>query len=410
MKTKGSDVGYKNVTVYENGNGRTEYIYDTAIDFPEEDFGSCIKPPFLQTPNIDYKRGNLRSEKIYDNILRPLSNVIYTYDYEESTEKTGVKLFTSPINCPDNFRYANYDEFLYASQHSATWLVPRCNAGAYATDFIGNRFVDEAVGWVRLRSKSTFKYFYDANNTQRVLQTDEKYEYNPINKKIEEQTVTNSLNEVLKTKYSYLTTTDTEISKNNISTIEKVETYRGNSSYSNWSLLSTNHITYENNWNGNHSYLPSTIETAKTSAGLESRVRYTKYDSYGHPLELQQENGTFISYIWGYNDSQPIAKIENARYGEISPNLIEDAKHHSANSQTGLEGNLLNTLKAIRNSLPNAMVTTYTYIPLVGVSTIIDPRGYRTRYEYDNFGRLATVYDAAGNRLSANEYNYRTQN
>jgi YD repeat-containing protein len=404
MKTKGADVGYKNVTVFENGNGKTEFSYDTAIDYPEEDYSYCLKPPFLQSENIDYKRGTVRIEKIYDNTSRLLSEVDYDYEYEESTEKTGIKLFMFPINCPDNFRYASYDQFLYASQHPATGFWHMCNDGANATDFIGNQFINEAVGWTKLSNKRTFKYFYDTSNASRVVQTNETFTYNPINKKIEEQTASNSLGEITKTKYYYLQTLDNNNSKNNISQIEKVEVYNNNA------LLSSNHITYANNWDVNNSYLPFVIETAKSTADLESRVRFTKYDSYGHALELQQENGTFISYIWGYRYSQPIAKIENTRYVDIDQNLLQLAISASDNAHTGLETNLLNALQAIRTSLPNAMVTTFTYLPLVGVVTITDPRGYKSTYDYDSFGRLSEIKDAAGNQLSTNEYHYRTQN
>jgi YD repeat-containing protein len=54
-----------------------------------------------------------------------------------------------------------------------------------------------------------------------------------------------------------------------------------------------------------------------------------------------------------------------------------------------------------------AMITTYTYIPLVGVSTITDPKGDTQTFTYDSFGRLQNVKDKNGNILSENEYHYR---
>jgi uncharacterized protein RhaS with RHS repeats len=53
------------------------------------------------------------------------------------------------------------------------------------------------------------------------------------------------------------------------------------------------------------------------------------------------------------------------------------------------------------------MVTTYTYLPLVGVSTITDPKGDIITYSYDSFGRLEFVKDKSGNILSENQYNYK---
>ena len=177
--------------------------------------------------------------------------------------------------------------------------------------------------------------------------------------------------------------------------------------YKNAELLSTSQIDYSNDFEGNASYLPQTIETSKGEASLENRIRYNRYDEFGHPLEVQLENGTLISYIWGYNQTQPIAKIENASYASISSGLIIAAQ---GASDTGTESSLLTALTALRIALPEAMVTTYTYKPLIGVSTITDPKGDKQTFTYDSFGRLQSVEDSAGNTLSSNEYHYRTQN
>ena len=58
-------------------------------------------------------------------------------------------------------------------------------------------------------------------------------------------------------------------------------------------------------------------------------------------------------------------------------------------------------------SLPNAVVTYYTYDPLIGVTSVTDPRGQRIYYEYDNLNRLEFVRDNQGKILSKNEYNYK---
>jgi hypothetical protein len=136
----------------------------------------------------------------------------------------------------------------------------------------------------------------------------------------------------------------------------------------------------------------------------QKRVTYDKYDSLGNLQQYTLENGTPVSFIWGYNNTMPIAKIENATYASITSSLITTAQ---TASNTGTEASLITALNAIRTALPNAMVTTYTFKPLVGVSTITDPKAYRINYYYDNFGRLIQVKDMDGKLLSENEYNYR---
>ena len=79
-------------------------------------------------------------------------------------------------------------------------------------------------------------------------------------------------------------------------------------------------------------------------------------------------------------------------------------------SNTGSEVNLIAALNALRTTLPDAMVTTYTYKPLIGVSTVTDPKGDRINYIYDSFNRLQNVIDKNGNILSENMYNYKLQN
>ena len=54
----------------------------------------------------------------------------------------------------------------------------------------------------------------------------------------------------------------------------------------------------------------------------------------------------------------------------------------------------------------NALVTTYTYKPLVGIASMTDPRGVVTNYEYDGFGRLKTVTQA-GKVIEKYDYHFR---
>ena len=55
---------------------------------------------------------------------------------------------------------------------------------------------------------------------------------------------------------------------------------------------------------------------------------------------------------------------------------------------------------------------TYTYIPYVGISSITDPRGITTYYNYDDAGRLTEVYQISGGKKQVMQtyyYHYSTQ-
>lgn len=52
------------------------------------------------------------------------------------------------------------------------------------------------------------------------------------------------------------------------------------------------------------------------------------------------------------------------------------------------------------------MVTGYIYRPWPGLTSLTDPAGKETTYEYDTFGRLISIKNPDGNTITA--YGYST--
>ena len=323
LKTHGSEVGYKNVKVTEGNNGATEFTYYSPVDFPEN---IEVNTSFQHIPskNIDYKRGLLINEKHVNYIGQTIAESLFDYDFINFEEQTGLLLLKSyfDVNYQGSPLINEYNTLKYyydnnidiskcyekvVSSFFGAQIVIVCyfrssvnfqNVNAINQRNIFIRPVTEAYGWAKLTSKTTKNYFYEGS-TQRVVQTDETYTYNPVNKKISEQKVTNSFGEVMKTKYFYLATVDTPTSKNNISTLEKVETYRGSE------LLSTSKINYVSGMEGtiNNSViygakeievLIDTIQDPNVKISLNFNSCLIKWTN-------ENNNASFKNVIWNLN-------------------------------------------------------------------------------------------------------------
>ncbi|MFY8188388.1 MAG: RHS repeat domain-containing protein [Flavobacterium sp.] len=401
IKTQGNDVGYKNVTIKEFNNGKSYYEYTSPIDFPEIITPANTDFPFHAPKNIDYKRGHLLKQIVFDQNNKKLKETNNQYNYVNEVEYLFGFDISSAYSSPISSQYETYQHFASAkngcSQSSPIYSLCGYLINEPWPHAVSITFpMDEAYGWVQLTHSSTKEYFYEGSNTN-IVEKNEHYTYNPVNKQIASQTTLTNNGEEIKNEFFYLNPNGDALN-NRISEIRKIEAYRNNE------LSAVSEIDYTPFPNHPHG-LPQKVKTSKENLAFEDKILYNQYDLYGNPLEVQQPNGMRISYIWGYNHTQPVAKIENMAYSAIPANLIADIHAAAGNADLEIKLNLLRSNAA----LANAMITTYLYKPLVGVTKITDPKGDDIYYEYDAFNRLKTVKDKDGKLLSENDYHYRTQ-
>ena len=124
----------------------------------------------------------------------------------------------------------------------------------------------------------------------------------------------------------------------------------------------------------------------------------------GNLVEVQLRDGRCISFIQGYGGLYRVAIIENASRNQLQ------AKLGDAVSSTPLPGALSQSQIELLKTLPDVSMTTYTYKPFVGVTSITDPAGRRINYRYDDFGRLKAVVDEKNNFIEGYEYNFNIEN
>jgi YD repeat-containing protein len=421
--------GYTQVNEYlmdklNNINEKISHFYSLIPDFE-----SYYKFPLHPITNNDWLRGKELLTRYYKKesnsfkLIREIENNYLLYN------SIMINYPTYPItHVPEDYFPSGDVEMENALGNNITFphvrdrtkfcypysticpLYSASNFGSFEMPVIGYRTSFFTGGAFDLHTTKTTEYF--DNDTKIENLTTYEYDYDH-HYNVAKTLTKNSIDDTKEIRYFYASSPEMESEpnvqglrdKNIVGIPLDTQTYKINDK------LSEQKTIYKSVSN---ILLPDYIQTSKGNADLETRIHFTKYDELGNPIEVQTENGMKICYIWGYNKTQPLAKIENISYVDIPENLISDLQHATTITETNSgapEDVVIGYQKALRNSpaLANAMVTTYTYNLLVGVTSITDPRGYLTRYEYDTFGRLETVYDAAGNRLSNNQYHYRTQ-
>ncbi|MDR2057040.1 MAG: hypothetical protein LBP83_01925 [Dysgonamonadaceae bacterium] len=150
--------------------------------------------------------------------------------------------------------------------------------------------------------------------------------------------------------------------------------------------------------------------TDSTSYALHSGYVSKATCSYadGNPIYINKKDAYKVVYLWGYRKQYPVAKIEDVTYDQVEAVLGQTLIDRIANAAT-FSGADLTSVNNLRMTLTAARVTTYTYIPLVGMQTMRDPRGVKTSYFYDAFGRLQAVKNENDKTIEMNEYHYKDQ-
>lgn len=154
--------------------------------------------------------------------------------------------------------------------------------------------------------------------------------------------------------------------------------------------------------------LPKKITSSKGSNTLQELGEFTYYAN-GNLKTSKKANGPETVYIWGYEDRYPIAKIENATYAEVSSQVSTLQNLSNLDASVATENTLRSALENLRNSVSEAQVTTYTYDPLIGATSMTDSRGYTIYYKYDVFNRLEEVRDKDNNIVTDYGYHYKGQ-
>ncbi|KIA82460.1 RHS repeat protein [Flavobacterium sp. AED] len=435
-KTSGSNVGYSKVSQidYDNSNGDQikednyfSFFEPLLSDMPEFDYLREFEPKEWQRGKLikkaSFSANTVVKEEIYkyygDYVEQNMGFVDeINYELMDKNELCAPEAGLSKHMYPNGVIYPNaYDNVSAISYNLNKYTYE--NSSFYSTNPINlNQPIELKIpyfkiytGFDKLKSKITKNYFQG-----NVVEQKEEYLYNNTPSNIELTSIKNSTSlnsDLIETKYFY--PQDTEmvnepfrnefIVRNMIGLPLKTETFKGAEKLSE---QTTKYNVFPSTVSGQTLLLPQFIYGKKGSVvpdQLEKKITYDQYDTNGTLLQYTSEGGMSTVIIWGYNKTLPIAKIENTTYSQVTAYVA----NLQMLSNTDTEANLLLALDNLRNAseMTSAIVTTYTYKPLVGVSTITDAKGDKIIYSYDGYGRLQNVKDKNGNVLTENEYHYK---
>ena len=382
--TRNSTVGYTYVQEFNDElgkQGKTESQFSYAGDIYFNQF------PFAPSTSREWKRGLLREQKIfnYNSTLSKyelIQRKVSTYESQQDLTVPGIKFGRRIFG---EFALGHPDTFEEATFYTATGWFP------LKTDT--SQTIDPITG--------------------SVLSSVNSYQYNNVSLMPIKTTVSNSLGLIEERIQAFphdMVSSGRDpngiyqgmILRNIISpVVEQKEVTNGKTN-----LQITNYKQPKPNL-----YVPGTVDALNVKSGLnEVRLRYHEYDDKGNVTSASQEEGMKINYIWSYNYQYPIAEIKNAEYSALITALGGiTAVNNFAAKPFPTKAEIDAFLLPIRNSttlFKTAMVTTFIYEPLVGVTSITDPKGQITSFVYDSFNRLSYVKDHDGNIIKANEYHY----
>ncbi|GEN70603.1 DUF5977 domain-containing protein [Chryseobacterium lathyri] len=385
--SQGTAVGYSKVTEQVTGKGKTEnYFYNTFQK-------SCI--------NLTSKGGLQFLEN---------GNLIKSISYDNNNQLINEKVYNYKSNFNDNLNtYFLEGRILDFS-------------GLYM-DGVGGSPANINAGLIHNYTISLYKSLLESTNTK---------EYFPAgsNNYVETKTLTTYNNKyqpsIQKTSYPDTSFTETKysyalekgnqlmLSKNMVGIpLEIITTQTNNGIAKTLSKTETVYPTSLPDSQIGNFVLPKSVKSYDllNSSSAFTEVTLNKYDLKGNLIQYTAKDGTPVSIIWGYNYTLPIARIEGANYDNIAMyinDIISTSNDDALNPVN--EQALITAEDNLRKNanLANYQITTYTYDPLIGVTSITPSSGIREYYKYDMTNRLEKIVDINNKILKEFKYRYAT--
>jgi len=472
MPTQGAAVGYANVTKLdgENGeNGKEEYTFTTANDYPDEMYPYR---PYAPSCSFDWRRGQLLKATTYKNnggTFYPVrsssthftnavkQSIGYGLRVEVDQESTMIGGGCTPFNVGAAEYYAagyrTASELLYKDADTIR-EYDQSNPAAYMQTILNYKY-DTVLGhYLLLQTTST-------NSKGQAIETDQFHPQDLTLSGTAETARQNLISNFMlvpvldiKNSINGVQTTETKnnykVFPNGMPLLESIELKDGAGSsekrveflkYDGYAHIAQQHKingmlnTYL--WNYNRSYPIASVLNADSA-----NIAYTSFEGDGTgnwtmPDTLHNRTNAFTgSQSYDLSGTKTITATVNAGPSYIvsywSRGGSLTVKSNGTSIGTSLTGatkrgwtyyeHLLPTtttsvsvsasaatIDELRLFPATAQMTTYTYVPSLGMTSTCTPDNKVTYYEYDAFMRLLRTRDIDSNIVKQYDYKYQQQ-
>jgi hypothetical protein len=404
--TQGSHIGYREVTVSRPNNGESTSQFTSPLDFPDIITGGY---PFPLGTSYDHLRGRTSENTDYainglsTNVVKASANT-YTVSQNNHKSVNAIKVGYLTKSLQQGFSVFSVQQY----QHISDWS-----------------FLSESTETI-----------YPSAGSDPPFVTTEAFKYdNPLHMQLTSHVKSTSDGDSVSVENSYpadyVSTTNSVIQKMSgvkfmhNSIIESIQKRKKNNL---WYVTGGTFTRFDEIVNGTQSViLPAEISTlqisgaipeasfvkSKTSDGVPDSRYLTEQTFSYHPqkyylVEQKKRNNFSTSYLWSYNSTLPIGEFNNATYLELTNALATTSFNETTIlSSIYSDSDIRSMIHSIKTALPNARVSTYTFAPLIGITSVTDSNDRSLYYFYDGFGRLNYTKDNDGKILNKYTYHYK---
>lgn len=392
-------MGYSRVVETQTYNDQTSTSVNRAYKISPPDMGSSCNSGNFYGPylwfNSSWDHGLLLLENSYDSAGKLVEQKTFTYTEDVSKRQSvpGVKIdlkYTPTTFYPNNGNNINPKNIEHLAFSTYSFYSYKHYLKSKATiQYEGS-------------NKTTITENYSYNSNAHNLITQDEV-ITALGKKTNKYIYADDVTTVNSLPGGAISTTELQT----INLLKKASSHRPSTliqvaSYKDDVLINTNRSSFKQWYN-----TALFSEASSLKGGSSTFVKAFSITNYSTGLninEVLQNDGSKDVYLYGYDSSLIIAKIQNTTKEIVASSLgVTVANIHTINESKLPQINALRTNSQFKES----QITTYEYSPMIGITKITDPKGISTSYQYNPYNQLMIIKDHQGNFVQEFLYNFK---